>query len=144
MIYPTLQRVPFKSNPTNHLASLPSSPIFCPAWSTPTDIYVKKNDRKSLITRSGIFWISTDAGWLKGLLSFSALNLQNPCAVCTPQPVAKRPWKPMATTWKNKSNNMMNKPDRVHFKTRVGYFALVWETKLSNLDITIGWVQAKL
>lgn len=71
----------------------------------------------------------------EGFLSVPALGLQSPSSVplglCGQVAV-----KAEGRNTVNKPDNMMNKPELVHFKTGVGYFPFVWETRLPNLLVT--------
>lgn len=67
----------------------------------------------------------------RGFSSLSALDLLSPRSVLLSG--LENPRHNMG----NKPDDMKNKSDLVHFKTRVGYFALVWETRLPNLFVII-------
>lgn len=58
----------------------------------------------------------------EGFLSSPALDLGSHCSVLLSQMAMKV----RGHNTVNKPDDLVSKPDLVHFKTRVGYFALVW------------------
>lgn len=132
MIYPTLQRILFQRTQPSILVSMFQSYFLPRLLHSKWCLYKKKNDRRSLMTSSGIFWISTDGRWQRDSSMFLLWVCGAP--VATSQPVAQWLWKLNGYNMVNKPDDMMNKPDLVHFKTELAIFPLY-----GKLDFLIFW-----